>query len=237
MSPTRRARRQASVEAALPPGVVECERGGLTAVTRCRRWREPGREVPIKFQGDINGVGRGDEVSARLQRAAVAGLIALLAAACGQNARQQGNRQSFQARMGAGAECAELFEIRNAADSDSPEVAEMNRQLREVGCYSSSSTRNDQVATRERLQANDADENGRVEGYTMREYRIYRSVIDSPMDLSEDEALREVAGDYETSADEIKRISDRVQRILFSNGWLSTPEAELRRAVDWDSSG
>ena len=47
----------------------------------------------------------------------------------------------FQERLSAGADCAELFRIRNLADPSSPDVPNMNSSLREVGCFSSSSTR------------------------------------------------------------------------------------------------
>ena len=47
----------------------------------------------------------------------------------------------FQERLQAGADCAELFEIRNSVDPSSPDVPRMNSALREIGCFSSSSTR------------------------------------------------------------------------------------------------
>ncbi len=51
---------------------------------------------------------------------------------------------SFEERLEAGTSCGELFEMRNELDSDDPRIPEMNEDLQEIGCYSSSSTRTDQ---------------------------------------------------------------------------------------------
>ena len=48
----------------------------------------------------------------------------------------------FQARLAAGADCPELFEIRNEVKREDPSSADrMNEDLRSIGCYSSSSSR------------------------------------------------------------------------------------------------
>lgn len=72
----------------------------------------------------------------------VALAAALLLAACGDDGSNGGT--SFEEALQDGATCQELFDIRNAADPDSPKIPEWNEQLREIGCFSSSSTRTDQ---------------------------------------------------------------------------------------------
>lgn len=49
----------------------------------------------------------------------------------------------FYGRLEAGANCPELFEIRNELDPKDPDIPEMNDRLREIGCYSASSERTD----------------------------------------------------------------------------------------------
>jgi hypothetical protein len=41
-------------------------------------------------------------------------------------------------QINAGVGCAELFETRNALDPHSPDIPTINANLREIGCYSSS---------------------------------------------------------------------------------------------------
>jgi len=50
---------------------------------------------------------------------------------------------SFDAALREGASCAQLFELRNQRDPEDPIVKRMNESLRSVGCFSSSSTRQD----------------------------------------------------------------------------------------------
>ena len=51
--------------------------------------------------------------------------------------------ESFDAALREGASCAQLFELRNQRDPKDPMVDKMNESLRDIGCFSSSSTRQD----------------------------------------------------------------------------------------------
>lgn len=75
----------------------------------------------------------------RLAIAAVA--VALLAGCSGDGGSE--SRPSFGQRLREGADCAELFDLRNREDPDSPLIVRMNEQLREIGCFSSGSERTD----------------------------------------------------------------------------------------------
>lgn len=50
----------------------------------------------------------------------------------------------FESMLEVGANCDTLYSIRNEADPGSFVVETMNEQLREIGCFSSSSERTDQ---------------------------------------------------------------------------------------------
>lgn len=78
-------------------------------------------------------------------RRVMAVLAAAALAACGSNGDNESGESTggFAERLAGGAGCAELFDIRNKHDPKSPLIDEMNEQLREVGCYMSSSTRTD----------------------------------------------------------------------------------------------
>ena len=69
--------------------------------------------------------------------------------------------------------------------------------------------------------------------FTVREYRIYRALIDTPMSVSEEEAYRRIALDFNTTPKEAERITEKVQNLLFRNDWFGTPAQEIRRASDW----
>jgi hypothetical protein len=49
----------------------------------------------------------------------------------------------FSAAFDDGADCPELFEIRNRFDPKDPAIDDANEDLRSVECYSSTSTRKD----------------------------------------------------------------------------------------------
>ena len=58
----------------------------------------------------------------------------------------------FQARLAAGADCPELFEIRNEVRRADPASADrMNEDLRSIGCFSSTSSRTKGEPATERL--------------------------------------------------------------------------------------
>lgn len=73
----------------------------------------------------------------------VGSLLAL--PACGEtdSTAPDGPSPGFYARLKAGAECPELFDLRNELDPKDPEIPKMNERLREIGCYSSTSERTD----------------------------------------------------------------------------------------------
>ena len=70
--------------------------------------------------------------------------------------------------------------------------------------------------------------------FTVNEYRIYRAVIDTPMSVSESETLQRTAQRYGVSVQEAREVVDKVQKVLFQNGWMSTPATEIRHASDWN---
>jgi hypothetical protein len=63
-------------------------------------------------------------------------VVAVLAAGC----TSDGQSLNFTKRLEDGADCGELFEIRNRIGM---ETERYNRQLREIGCYSATSERTD----------------------------------------------------------------------------------------------
>lgn len=72
-----------------------------------------------------------------------------------------------------------------------------------------------------------------VPPYTVKEYRIYRAVINTPMAIPEEEAIRNVAEQYSMSSDDVEKITQKVNEILGANQWFGAPEVEIRRASDW----
>lgn len=73
-------------------------------------------------------------------RAAAAAIGITILTAC--NAGGPGT-PSFEDMVESGASCEELYEIRNRADADDERIRGWNEQLREIGCFSSTSTRTD----------------------------------------------------------------------------------------------
>ena len=66
--------------------------------------------------------------------------------------------------------------------------------------------------------------------FTVNEYRIYRAVIDTPMSVSESVTLQRTAKRYGVSVQEAREVADKVQKVLFQNGWMGTPASEIRHA-------
>ena len=157
-------------------------------------------------------------------------LLLLLSVGC--ESESNGAYAAFQQRLEAGATCEELFTIRNEIDPKSPLPERMNRALREVGCYLSSSTRSDQKASGGGSTAA-TPSTAQAAGFTVQEYRIYRAVIDTPMSVPERQALESVAQDNGVSVDEVRKAVTGVQRALSRNNWFGTPESEIRHASDW----
>ena len=53
------------------------------------------------------------------------------------------------------------------------------------------------------------------------------------MSLSEAQAIHNAAVRYAVSDDEARKITDKVEEILFRNGWFGTPDSEIQHASDW----
>jgi hypothetical protein len=70
-------------------------------------------------------------------------------------------------------------------------------------------------------------------GFTVREYRIYRSVATAPSFMTQDEVLKRSARQFDVSPAQARRVSDRVRALLLKNRWFGPPENEIRRASDW----
>ncbi|WP_087485574.1 hypothetical protein [Brachybacterium massiliense] len=79
----------------------------------------------------------------RVRSASICLLAAVALSACGSGPADTGTYEGFNDALESGATCAELFEIRNEWDPKSSKVVQANEALREIGCYSSSSTRTD----------------------------------------------------------------------------------------------
>lgn len=69
--------------------------------------------------------------------------------------------------------------------------------------------------------------------YTVKEYRIYRAVINTPMSVSEARALESVAKHYGATVEEVQKATRKVQEILHRNKWFGSPDSEIRYASDW----
>ena len=148
-------------------------------------------------------------------------LIALLCAPA-----QESGHQKFMRGLDAGADCRRLYALRKEAQGHSSvaEQADMTRQLRSVGCFASTSTR--------RLKG---DKPAATESFTVREYRIYREVVDTPLYMNEAQALERTARKFKTTPARAKASAEKVMRILSQNGWFGSRAAEERRAADWAS--
>ena len=59
--------------------------------------------------------------------------------------------------------------------------------------------------------------------FTVREYRIYKAVIDTPLSVSEADARQRVAERNNITADEAARITTMVLKTLVGNGLLGFP--------------
>lgn len=68
---------------------------------------------------------------------------ALALASCGDDDGGQDQADHVSNLIDVGVDCGTLFDARQDIDPDDPRLPEINDQLREVGCYSSSSERTD----------------------------------------------------------------------------------------------
>ena len=70
--------------------------------------------------------------------------------------------------------------------------------------------------------------------FTMREYQMYRALMDAPMSESENDAFRRIAREFDTTPEDTERIVKIVAETLNRNRWHGTPAQEIRRASDWN---
>ena len=70
--------------------------------------------------------------------------------------------------------------------------------------------------------------------YTVREYRMYRALLDTPLSVSEEEAIRRISEANQITPDEADRIIANVQNTITRNRWFGHPAQEIRRASDWN---
>ncbi len=73
-----------------------------------------------------------------------------------------------------------------------------------------------------------------VVSFTVREYRVYQALMDTPMSVSEAEGQRRIARRLNVTPEEVDRIVQRVLETLHGNGWFGRPAQEIRRASDWN---
>ena len=69
--------------------------------------------------------------------------------------------------------------------------------------------------------------------FTMRQYQMYRALMDAPMSESESDAFRRIAREFDTTPEDTERIVKMVAETLNRNRWHGTPAQEIRRASDW----
>ena len=138
----------------------------------------------------------------------------------------------FKQRLDAGAGCAELFEIRNSLDPKASDVVRMNEELREIGCYSSSSVRSSTVSVAEKTKS---EKKPATATFTVNEYKMYRAVLDVPSTVREQQALQNVARQYEIPVEDLRKVVNKVQKSLFDNKWFGTPESEVQHASETGS--
>ena len=172
-------------------------------------------------------------------------VLAIATVACGDLAEQPANPESeessftvdeytsssqifseFMSELQAGASCEELFAKRNSADPSDPIIHQMNIELSFIGCLSRWSERRD-------LAEQPPNPESEESSFTVDEYRLYRSVIDTPLSIPDDRAMQNAAEEYGVTIQDANLIAEKVLLVLLTNSWFGRPEAEIRRASDW----
>jgi len=74
-----------------------------------------------------------------------------------------------------------------------------------------------------------------ADSFTVREYKIYREVLDTPMSVPEIQAYQNVAKRNGVTVAEAKKTVKKIQAILFQNNWFGSPESEIQHAIDWEA--
>ena len=70
--------------------------------------------------------------------------------------------------------------------------------------------------------------------FTVREYRIYRAILDVPMSVSEADGLRRVAQRYDSTPAKVEVTAGKVQSWLSNQSGFGTPDSEIGFASDWN---
>jgi hypothetical protein len=153
-------------------------------------------------------------------------IVVILIFCCGvpQLAQESTAYDTFLAAVGDGADCRKLHALRKRAQPSSSvaEQTDMTRLLRSAGCITSTSER-----------ALPGSEAGRPQTYTVREYRIYREVVDAPHYMAETQVIQMTARKFKTTASRVKATAEKVTRILSRSDWAGSRAAEERHASDW----
>lgn len=74
-----------------------------------------------------------------------------------------------------------------------------------------------------------------ADSFTVKEYTIYRELMDTPMSVSESQAKQNIAKRHEVNVAEVERTVDKVMLILSRNNWFGSPESEIQHAIDWEA--
>ena len=151
-------------------------------------------------------------------------LILIFCCGVPQLAQESAPYDRFLAALRDEADCPKLHALRKQAQPSSSvaEQADMTRQMRSTGCIASTSKR--------ALPGSDAT---RLETYTVREYRIYREVVDAPHYMTDTQAIERSARKFKTTAARVKATAEKVTRILSQHEWAGSRAAEERHASDW----
>jgi hypothetical protein len=70
-------------------------------------------------------------------------------------------------------------------------------------------------------------------GYTVKQYSIYRHIMDTPMSVGDEQAIENAARRYGVTASEAKETTELVMKILLKNEWYGSAEGEIKHATDW----
>ena len=168
-------------------------------------------------------------------------VLATATVACGDLAEQPANPESEESSFtvdytSSSQFCEELFAWRLFAKRNSADLSDHIRidqlttdqmnKLSFIGCYGSSSERRD-------LAEQPANPESEESSFTVDEYRLYRSVIDTPLSVPEDQVMQNAAEEYGVTIQDANLIAEKVLLVLLTNSWFGRPEAEIRRASDW----
>jgi hypothetical protein len=151
-------------------------------------------------------------------RASLVIVIAVWSLGCSTDAATE-----FAREFEAGADCPRLFELRNNAKHGARAALqdEMNKKLRSVQCFSSTSRRAAAVPPN-------------TGSFTVQEYRLYREVISSPSSIPEAKAIENAGRKHGVPPTVARNAANHVQEVLFKNNWFASPGAEVRHASDWN---